>query len=226
MGAAKKVEKLIGADAFADLCARRENIPGLDGLRIETCTFSEAERNVASTLGTRYATFAEPSALANFLAFLSLTAPALGERAIARGDEMIVVSAKAPVGIDAMTAFGVQPIFVNLPYPQCHIDESVLENALSMQTRAVLLSHDANMTFDLKTVRNFCNKYELWLIEDSLDVYGAAYDFDGTVYRTGTVGDIGTVSVPEAPYGAVLTNNETLCAIAHVLRGSGETAHG
>ena len=91
-----------------------------------------------------------------------------------------------------------------------------------MQTKAVLLAHTADMTFDLRTVRNFCNKYDLWLIEDSLDAGGATYDFDGTVYYTGTVGDVGTVALKDG--AALLTNNDTLYAVVQVLRDSASGA--
>jgi dTDP-4-amino-4,6-dideoxygalactose transaminase len=99
-------------------------------------------------------------------------------------------------------------------------DVSLLEDALSPNTRAVLLSHTAGYPFDLKAARNFCNDYELWLIEDATEAFDATYDFDGTCYKTGTVGDIGTgcLAQREGDLGFVCTRDDNLSLILQALR--------
>lgn len=218
MNAEKNTEMFIGAAAVAAACACSEAQRDLYALGINACAFDEMERQSAAALGTRYATRVGTPAAACFLSLMALTAPALGERAVARGDELIVVASDRPRGLAEFEQFGVMPIVADVPHPQ-QIEEWQLEAALSMQTRAVLLSHTGEEPFDLRTVRNFCNKYDLWLVEDALDAGGASYDFDGTVYRTGTVGDVGTALLCDGS-PAVLTNNETLCAVVQRLRES------
>ena len=185
------------------------------------------EREFAKYLNIRYCTLVNSGSSANLLAFMTLTSPILGERAICRGDEVITVAAGFPTTVAPIVQFGAVPVFVDVTMPQYNIDVSMLEAALSMRTKAVMVAHTLGNPFDLKAVRNFCNKYDLWLIEDNCDALGAEYDFDGTVYKTGTIGDIGTSSFYPPHHmtmgegGAVYTNNETLNAIMRSMRDWG-----
>ena len=173
------------------------------------------EGAVAACFRVYYATLFGAPDMANALAVATLTSPTLGERAIASGDE-IMVFAKGFVDVSFLQALGLTPVMLGLTDLSGDAFEMALENALSMQTKAVFVAHGADGVVDLKTVRNFCNKYDLWLIEDSQNATGACYDFDGTVYCTGAIGDVGTVRLetPAGSVGAVLTNNDTLCAIS------------
>ena len=185
------------------------------------------EREFADYLGVRYASFVNSGSSANLLAFMALTSPLLGERALQRGDEVITVAAGFPTTVSPIVQFGAVPVFVDITLPQYNIDVSALEAALSPKTRAVMLAHTLGNPFDLKTVRNFCNKYDLWMIEDNCDALGSEYDFDGTVYRTGAVGDISTASFYPAHHittgegGMVCTNQEALHRIIRSLRDWG-----
>lgn len=152
------------------------------------------------------------------LALLTLASPILGERSLRPGDEVITVGLDA-AAVRAIQAFGAVPVLVDVALPHYSIDAKELERALSPGTRAVMLSHTLGYPFSLKTVRNFCNDYELWLVEDSAPALGAAYDFDGTRYATGTVGDIGIGSLsPLSPdgtgCGTLYTRDDALSAIA------------
>ena len=188
---------------------------------------AQFEKAFAEYLNIRYCTLVNSGSSANLLAFMTLTSPVLGERAISRGDEVITVAAGFPTTVSPIVQFGAVPVFVDVTLPQYNIDVSMLEAALSMRTKAVMVAHTLGNPIDLKTVRNFCNKYDLWLIEDNCDALGAEYNFDGTVYKTGTVGDIGTSSFYPPHHmtmgegGAVYTNNETLHAIMRSMRDWG-----
>ena len=62
-------------------------------------------------------------------------------------------------------------------------------------------------------MRDFCDKHNLWLIEDNCDALGSQYTIDGEVKFTGTIGDIGTSSFYPPHHmtmgegGAVYTDN-------------------
>jgi len=188
---------------------------------------AEFEREFAKYLGIPYCTLVNSGSSANLLAFMTLTSPLLGERAIGRGDEVITVAAAFPTTVAPIIQYGAVPVFVDITLPQYNIDVSMLEAALSPKTKAVMVAHTLGNPFDLKTVRNFCNKYDLWLIEDNCDALGAEYDFDGTVYKTGTVGDIGTSSFYPPHHmtmgegGAVYTRDKYLHKIMRSLRDWG-----
>ena len=185
------------------------------------------EREFAKYLGVPYCSLVNSGSSANLLAFMALTSPLLGERAVRRGDEIITVAAGFPTTVTPIIQFGAVPVFVDVTIPQYNIDVTQLEAALSPKTKAVMIAHTLGNPFDLKAVRNFCNKYDLWLVEDNCDALGSEYEFDGTTYLTGTVGDIGTSSFYPPHHmtmgegGAVYTRNATLHKIVRSLRDWG-----
>ncbi len=187
----------------------------------------EFEREFAKYLGVPYCSVVNSGSSANLLAFMTLTSPLLGERAVRRGDEVITVAAGFPTTVTPIIQYGAVPVFVDVTIPQYNIDVTMLEKALSPKTKAVMVAHTLGNPFDLKAVRNFCNKYDLWLIEDNCDALGSQYDFDGTTYFTGTVGDIGTSSFYPPHHmtmgegGAVYTRNALLHKIIRSMRDWG-----
>ena len=187
----------------------------------------EFEREFAKYLGVPYCSVVNSGSSANLLAFMTLTSPLLGERAVRRGDEVITVAAGFPTTVTPIIQYGAVPVFVDVTIPQYNIDVTMLEKALSPKTKAVMVAHTLGNPFDLKAVRNFCNKYDLWLIDDNCDVLGSQYDFDGTTYFTGTVGDIGTSSFYPPHHmtmgegGAVYTRNALLHKIIRSMRDWG-----
>ena len=185
------------------------------------------ERDFAKYLGVKYCSLVNSGSSANLLAFMTLTSPLLGERAVRPGDEVITVAAGFPTTVTPIIQYGAVPVFVDVTIPQYNIDVTQLEAALSPKTKAVMIAHTLGNPFDLKAVRNFCNKYDLWLVEDNCDALGSTYDFDGTTYLTGTVGDIGTSSFYPPHHmtmgegGAVYTNNAILNKIIRSMRDWG-----
>lgn len=158
---------------------------------------------------------------------MSLTSPLLGERQVKRGDEIITVAAGFPTTVAPIIQYGAVPVFVDVTIPQYNIDVNKLEEAFSSKTKAVMLAHTLGNPFDLKAVKDFCDKHNLWLIEDNCDALGSIYDIDGEDKFTGTIGDIGTSSFYPPHHmtmgegGAVYTNNAKLHRIIRSMRDWG-----
>ena len=152
------------------------------------------EREFAKWLGVRFASLVNSGSSANLIAFSALTAPELGERRIKRGNEVITVAAGFPTTVTPVIQYGAVPVFVDVTIPQYNIDVAQLEAARSEKTKAVMIAHTLGNPFDLAAVRAFCDKYNLWLVEDNCDALGSTYTIDGETRLTGTVGDIGTSS--------------------------------
>jgi len=162
---------------------------------LTTGRFSDKfEKDFAAWIGVRFAHLVNSGSSANLLAFMALTAPELGARQILPGDEVITVACGFPTTVTPAIQYGAVPVFVDVTIPQYNIDTSRLEGALSDKTKAVMIAHTLGNPFDLKTVREFCNKHGLWLIEDNCDALGSRYTIDGETRFTGTWGDIGTSS--------------------------------
>jgi CDP-6-deoxy-D-xylo-4-hexulose-3-dehydrase len=184
---------------------------------LTTGRFAERfEREFAQWLGVKYASLVNSGSSANLIAFSALTAPALGERQIKRGDEVITVAAGFPTTITPIIQYGAVPVFVDVTIPQYNIDVSKLENALSERTKAVMIAHTMGNPFDLAAVKDFCDRHKLWLIEDNCDALGSIYTLNKEARFTGTVGDIGTSSFYPPHHmtmgegGCVYTNNPLL----------------
>lgn len=152
------------------------------------------ERDFAAWIGARYAHLVNSGSSANLLAFMILTAPELGRRQILPGDEVITVAAGFPTTVTPMLQYGAVPVFVDVTIPQYNIDVTQLETALSEKTKAVMIAHTLGNPFDIKSVREFCDRNNLWLIEDNCDALGSTYTIDGETKFTGTWGDVGSSS--------------------------------
>lgn len=184
---------------------------------LTTGRFSEQfEKNFADWIGVKYAHLVNSGSSANLLAFMTLTAAELGERQIKRGDEVITVACGFPTTVTPILQYGAVPVFVDVTVPQYNIDVTKLEMALSEKTKAVMIAHTLGNPFDLKEVKDFCDKNNLWLIEDNCDALGTEYAIDGITKFTGTWGDIGTSSFYPPHHmtmgegGCVYTNNAKL----------------
>lgn len=176
----------------------------------------EFEKKLGEYLGVRYCSLVNSGSSANLNAFMALTSPLLGERMVRRGDEVITVAAGFPTTVTPIIQYGAIPVFVDVTIPQYNIDVNLLEEAYSEKTKAVMIAHTLGNPFDLKSVREFCDRHNLWLIEDNCDALGSKYTIDGVEKFTGTIGDIGTSSFYPPHHmtmgegGAVYTNNSLL----------------
>ncbi len=185
------------------------------------------EKGLADYLGVKYCALVNSGSSANLLAFMTLTSPLLGERAVKPGDEVITVAAGFPTTVTPMIQYGAVPVFVDVTIPQYNIDVAALEQAVSGKTKAVMLAHTLGNPFDIKAVKALCDKYGLWLIEDNCDALGSRYTLEGREGFTGTFGDLGTSSFYPPHHmtmgegGAVYTDNPLLSKIMRSMRDWG-----
>jgi CDP-6-deoxy-D-xylo-4-hexulose-3-dehydrase len=185
------------------------------------------EDDLAKYLGVRYCSLTNSGSSANLLAFSALTSPKLGERRIIKGDEVITVAASFPTTIAPIVQHGAVPVFVDIELPTYNVDCAQLESALSRRTKAVMLAHTLGNPFDLQTVKDFCDRHQLWLVEDNCDALGVQYFYNGEWKYTGTIGDLGTSSfypphhITTGEGGAVYTNNPLLKQLVDSFRDWG-----
>ncbi|MDR1701897.1 MAG: lipopolysaccharide biosynthesis protein RfbH [Sporomusaceae bacterium] len=188
---------------------------------------AQFEAAFAQFLQVKYVSLTNSGSSANLLAFMALTSPQLGERRIQKGDEVITVAAGFPTTVAPIIQYGAVPVFVDVSLPQYNIDPTTLTAALSAKTKAVMLAHTLGNPFSLKTVKEFCDKYNLWLIEDNCDALGAEYLLEGKWRYTGTIGHIGTSSFYPPHHmtmgegGAVYTNDAHLKRLIESFRDWG-----
>lgn len=185
------------------------------------------EKQLGEYLGTPFVSLVNSGSSANLLAFMTLTSPLLKERQVKRGDEVITVACGFPTTVTPILQYDAVPVFVDVTIPQYNIDVTQLEAALSPKTKAVMIAHTLGNPFNLKAVKEFCTKHNLWLIEDNCDALGSEYTLDGKTYKTGTIGDIGTSSFYPPHHmtmgegGAVYTRDALLHKIIRSMRDWG-----
>jgi CDP-4-dehydro-6-deoxyglucose reductase, E1 len=181
------------------------------------------EKKLAEFLNVRWAFLVNSGSSANLLAFYALTSPLLNERQVKRGDEVITVAAGFPTTVAPIVQYGAVPVFVDMELIHFNIDINELEKALSSKTKAIMIAHTLGNPFNIKAVKEFCDKHNLWLIEDNCDALGSMYDGK----PTGTWGDIGTSSFYPPHHmtmgegGATYTDNPLLQKIMLSMRDWG-----
>ncbi len=214
--------KVIGAGELKNMTEA-----ALDGW-LTTGRFNQAfEKRLARYLGRRGVLTTNSGSSANLLAFSALTSPRLGDRAIRKGDEVIGVAAGFPTTVNPILQFGAVPVFVDIELGTYNIDPALIEAAIGPRTKAIMLAHTLGNPFNLKVVRELCDRYGLWLIEDCCDALGSTYEGR----QVGSFGDLGTLSFYPAHHitmgegGAVFTDSPLLKRIVESFRDWGRDCY-
>ncbi|MBP6757359.1 MAG: lipopolysaccharide biosynthesis protein RfbH [Bacteroidia bacterium] len=184
---------------------------------------AEFEKKLAKFINVKSVLTVNSGSSANLVAFSALTAIELGEDRIKPGDEVITVAASFPTTVNPIMQYGAVPVFLDVTIPGYEIDVTYLEKALTSKTKAVVIAHTMGNAFNLDAITSFCEKHDLWLMEDCCDALGATYKGQ----HVGTFGDIATLSFYPAHHitmgegGAIYTSNSKLKKIAESFRDWG-----
>jgi len=185
------------------------------------------EKELSEFIGIKYLITVNSGSSANLVAFSTLTSSKLGNRAIKKGDEVIGVAAGFPTTVNPIVQFGAIPVFVDVDIKTHNVNADLIEAAITPKTKAIMLAHTLGNPYNLQKVKELCDKYNLWLVEDCCDALGAEYDGK----HVGTFGDIATCSFYPAHHitmgegGAVFTNNSELITIAESFRDWGRDCY-
>lgn len=181
------------------------------------------EKQFATFMEQKYCLLVNSGSSANLVAFSALTSPALGKDMVKPGDEVITVAAGFPTTVNPIIQCGCIPVFIDVEAETHQVDIALLEKALSPKTSAVMIAHTLGNPFNVKAVKEFCDKHDLWLVEDCCDAVGARHHGK----MVGTYGDIATVSFYPAHHmtmgegGAVVMSEHRLKKIAESYRDWG-----
>lgn len=161
----------------------------------------------------RHVALCNSGSSANLLAITAITDPVFGERAARPGDEIITVAAGFPTTLNPIIQNGLIPVFVDVDLSTFTPDLDVIENAIvEGKTKAIVLAHPLGNLFDAIRLRDICDEYGIFLIEDSCDALGGTLA-GGLV---GSFGDLSTLSFYPAHHitagegGAVLVRNNPM----------------
>ncbi len=135
------------------------------------------EKELAAFMGVKHCLLVNSGSSANLVAFSALTTHKLPEhKRIRKGDEVITVAAGFPTTVAPIIQCGAVPVFIDAKVQTGNADCSLLEQAYTPgKTKAVMMAHALGNPFELVTVLEFCQRHDLWLVEDNCDALGCTY---------------------------------------------------
>lgn len=139
----------------------------------------------------RHAILTNSGSSATFLSMTTITDKVFGDRRAKPGDEIITVAAGFPTTVNPIIQNGLVPVFVDVDLDTFVPDMDVIENAIvEGKTKGVILAHPLGNPFDAESLRDICNEYGIWFIEDNCDGLGGTLSGK----HLGSFGDISTLS--------------------------------
>jgi dTDP-4-amino-4,6-dideoxygalactose transaminase len=141
---------------------------------------------------------------------LILAAHALG---ISKGDEVIMSPRTFVASAFSIMHLGAKPIFIDIDRNSQNMDASLIEQAITPNTKAIMAIHLAGWPCEMDIIQEICKKHNLYLIEDCAQAHGAQYNNQSV----GSFGDINAWSFCQDKImstagegGMVTTNNKQL----------------
>ena len=139
------------------------------------------------------------------------------------GDEIIMPSYTFVSTADAFVLRGATPVFVDIRPDTMNIDETLIEDAITSKTKAIVPVHYAGVGCEMDTIMDIARRHNLTVIEDAAQAIASTYKG-----RTlGTFGDFGCYSFHETKNismgegGALLIQNEDMIEPAEIIREKG-----
>lgn len=144
------------------------------------------------------------------------------------GDEIIMPSFTFVSTSNPFVLRGAVPVFVDIRPDNCNINEDLIINAITSKTKAVVVMHYAGVACDMDKIKKICQQYNLTLIEDAAQGFGAYYvNGDNKRQHLGTIGDFGVISfhgtknIVSGEGGVLLVNNLQYLDRAKIIREKG-----
>ena len=94
---------------------------------------------------------------------------------IGAGDEVITTPFTFIATAEAISYVGAVPVFVDIDPETFNLDTALVEGAITEKTRAILPVHLFGQPADMAPLADLCRKYDLKLIEDCAQAFGADY---------------------------------------------------
>lgn len=139
------------------------------------------------------------------------------------GDEVIMPSYTFVSTADAFVLRGATPVFVDIRPDTMNIDETLIEDAITSKTKAIVPVHYAGVGCEMDTIMDIARRHNLTVIEDAAQAIVSTYKGKAL----GTYGDFGCYSFHETKNismgegGALLIQNEDLVEPAEIIREKG-----
>ncbi len=129
------------------------------------------------------------------------------------GDEVITVAHTWISTVEMISIINAVPVFCDICHDTFNMDHTKLEALITEKTKAIMPVSLYGQTANMDAINEIANKYNISVIEDGAQSFGASYKGK----RTGNLSTIGTTSFfPSKPLGgygdggALFTNDDNL----------------
>ena len=139
------------------------------------------------------------------------------------GDEVIMPSYTFVSTANAFVLRGGLPVFVDIRPDTLNIDESLIENAITPRTKAIVPVHYAGVACEMDTIMDIARRHNLLVIEDAAQGVMATYKGKalGAIGHMGTLSFHETKNITSGEGGALLINDPKLAERAEIIREKG-----
>ncbi|MFN3528131.1 MAG: DegT/DnrJ/EryC1/StrS family aminotransferase [Candidatus Altarchaeaceae archaeon] len=176
------------------------------------------EEKFAKIFGSKYAV-----AVSSGTDAIALALSVMYDYGAKRGDEVILPSLTFIGTANAVLMSGFKPVFVDVELDTLNINPEKIEEKITERTRAILAVHLMGKPAKIDKILKIAEKYNLFLIEDSAEAYGAKYKDK----FAGTFGDMGCFStyvahiISTVEGGIVITDDKNYAEILRSLKAHG-----
>jgi UDP-2-acetamido-2-deoxy-ribo-hexuluronate aminotransferase len=147
------------------------------------------------------------------------------------GDEIITPSFTYVATTEVIALLRLKPVFVEVDKQTYCIDPEAVRRAITPKTKAVVPVHLYGQAANMEAIMKIAAEYNLFVIEDNAQAIGSDFRFaDGTVKKTGTIGNIGTTSFFPSKNlgcygdgGAMCTNDDALAEKLRMIANHGQS---
>lgn len=147
------------------------------------------------------------------------------------GDEVITPSYTYIATTEVMALLGLTPVFVDVDPKTFCINPSLIEEKITPKTKLIVPVHLYGQAADMDEILAVAKKHNLYVVEDNAQAIGCVYTHkDGTISKTGTMGDIGCTSFFPSKNlgcygdgGALCTNSDELAEKIRMIANHGQS---
>lgn len=146
------------------------------------------------------------------------------------GDEVICPAFTYIATAEVISLLQLKPVLCDVDLDTFNIGLKNVQKLINDKTKVIIPVHLYGQSADMENLVKYCKEKNIYVIEDNAQALGADYLFsDGSVQKTGTIGDIGTTSFFPSKNlgcygdgGAIFTNNDSLAKKIKMIANHGQ----
>lgn len=176
------------------------------------------ENQTKEFVGCNYASTVSNGTVALHLALLAA--------GIGPGDEVITTNFTYVASTNAILMVGATPVFCEIDPSTWNIDTIKIEKNITAKTKVILVTNVYGLPCEFDELRRLSNQYDLFLIEDAAESFGAIYrnKKSGALADISTFSFFGNKTITTGEGGMVLTNSEKFYNCVEQLKNQGNSS--